>query len=508
MSIWSRKSVALLRSEALESGAQHLRRTLGPIRLTAFGVGCTVGAGVFVLTGTVAAHHAGPAVSVSFALAAAVCLIAGLCYAEFAALVPVAGSAYSYAYATLGELVAWLIGWTLMLEYMFSASLVAIGWSGYLTSMLGDMGWRVPGAVAAAPFTLDAAGHFVSTGAWINLPAALVTLACTVLLVLGTNVSASINVGLVAAKVAAILAVIAVGSLYVHSRNWHPFIPPNSGDFGHFGWSGVMAGAGIVFFSYLGFDAVSTLAEETKNPQRTVPLSLFASLLICTLLYVGVSIVVTGLVKYSTLDVPDPLYSALAAAGSSVSWLKIIVAVTAILGLVSVILTCLIGQVRIFFAMARDGLLPTAFASVHPRLRTPHIGTLVTGAVAALTAGLVPLDALGELISIGTLLAFAIVCGAIPLLRSREGRPGQDLGSLRGASFRTPFVPALPLLGVISCLVLMYSLPNGTWVRLVVWLAVGLAIYAGYGHRHSKLRTGEVSKGRAQRPGEEIPPLR
>jgi APA family basic amino acid/polyamine antiporter len=269
-----------------------------------------------------------------------------------------------------------------------------------------------------------------------------------------------------------------------------------------------MAGAGIVFFSYLGFDAVSTLAEETRNPQRTVPLSLFASLLICTLLYVGVSIVVTGLVRYSTLDVPDPLYSALAAAGSSVSWLKVIVAVTAILGLVSVILTCLIGQVRIFFAMARDGLLPTAFASVHPRLRTPHIGTLVTGAVAALTAGLVPLDALGELISIGTLLAFAIVCAAIPLLRSRERRPGEDLGSLRATPFRTPFVPALPLLGVISCLVLMYSLPNGTWVRLIVWLAVGLAIYAGYGHRHSKLRIGEVSKGGAQRPGEEIPPMR
>jgi amino acid transporter len=353
MSIWSRKSVALLRSEALESGAQHLRRTLGPIRLTAFGVGCTVGAGVFVLTGTVAAHHAGPAVSISFALAAAVCLIAGLCYAEFAALVPVAGSAYSYAYATLGELVAWLIGWTLMLEYMFSASL---------------------------------------------------------------------------------------GSLYVHSQNWHPFIPPNSGVFGRFGWSGVMAGAGIVFFSYLGFDTVSTLAEETRNPQRTVPLSLFASLLICTLLYVGVSVVVTGLVKYSTLDVPDPLYSALAAAGSSVSWLKVIVAVTAILGLVSVILTCLIGQVRIFFAM--------------------------------------------------------------------EGQLGEDRGSSRATSFRTPFVPTLPLLGVISCLVLMYSLPNGTWVRLIVWLAVGVAIYAGYGHRHSRLRTGEISKGRAQRPSEEFPPLR
>lgn len=505
MSIWSRKSVETLRSEALESGAHHLRRTLGFVRLTAFGIGCTIGAGVFVLTGTVAAQHAGPAVSISFALAGAVCLIAGLCYAEFAALVPVAGSAYSYAYATLGELVAWLIGWSLMFEYLFSASLVAIGWSGYLTSMLADMGVRMPGALTNAPFTVNAAGHFVLTGAWLNLPAALVTLACTVLLIIGTNVSAFINVAIVVSKIAAILAVIIVGCFYIQPTNWHPFVPANSGAFGHFGWSGVMAGAGIVFFSYLGFDAVSTLAEETRNPQQTVPLSLFASLLICTLLYIGASIVITGLVKYTALDVPDPLYSALAAAGSSVAWLKVIVAVTAILGLVSVILTCLIGQVRIFFAMARDGLLPSAFASVHPRLGTPYVGTLVTGGFAVITAGLVPLDALGELISIGTLLAFGIVCAAIPVLRSREERTGEEWRSSLRTRFRTPFVPVLPILGVISCLALMYSLPNGTWVRLIVWLALGVAIYAGYGHRHSRLRTGDLAKVRGRSAVEDIP---
>jgi APA family basic amino acid/polyamine antiporter len=488
MSIWSRKPIERLHSEAHESGSHQLRRTLGVVQLTAFGVGCTVGAGIFVLTGTVAAQHAGPGVALSFALAGLVCLIAGLCYAEFAALVPVAGSAYSYAYATLGELIAWLIGWSLMLEYQFSASLVAIGWSGYLTSALSDLGVHLPVAVTSAPLTLDAAGHIVSTGGWINLPAVLVVAVCTALLIRGTNVTASVNLAIVLAKLLAILAVVVVGFRYVHPANWHPFIPPNTGHFGHFGWSGIMAGAGIVFFAYLGFDAVSTLAEETARPQRTVPISLFASLLICTLLYVGVSVVITGMIKFTALDVPDPLYSALAAAGSSLTWLKAVVALTAILGLVSVVITCLIGQVRIFYAMARDGLLPRAFCDVHPRLGTPHIGTLITGIVSALTAGFVPLDILGELISIGTLLAFAIVCGAIPILRHRTAESLGQTGEPDRVVFRTPLVPLIPFLGVASCTVLMCSLPAGTWIRLVVWLAMGTAVYGAYGYRHSKLR--------------------
>lgn len=501
MSIWSRKPIGELSSEAHGTGHRQLRRTLGIAQLTAFGVGCTVGAGIFVLTGTVAAQHAGPAVAMSFALAGTVCLIAGLCYAEFAALVPVAGSAYSYAYATLGELIAWLIGWSLMLEYQFSASLVAIGWSGYLTSALSDLGVKVPSRLAIAPFTLNAAGHVVLTGGWFNLPAIGVVGVCTALLVRGTNLTASVNLVLVLAKVIAILAVMVAGLRYVHPVNWHPFIPHNSGHFGHFGWSGVMAGAGIVFFAYLGFDAVSTLAEEAERPQRTVPISLFASLLICTLLYIGVSVVITGMVKFTQLDVPDPLYSALAAAGSSLIWLRVIVAVTAILGLVSVVITCLIGQVRIFYAMARDGLLPTSFGAVHPRLGTPHIGTLITGSIAALTAGFVPLDVLGELISIGTLLAFAIVCAAIPILRRRTKAPDRAGDSGRRV-FRTPLVPLIPLLGVVSCVILMLSLPAGTWIRLIVWLFVGLIVYAGYGYRHSKLR--EVKSV----PGSELPRTR
>lgn len=502
MSIWSRKPIESFNSEAHGAGGHRLRRTLGVVQLTAFGVGCTVGAGIFVLTGTVAAQHAGPGVAVSFALAGTVCLIAGLCYAEFAALVPVAGSAYSYAYATLGELIAWLIGWSLMLEYQFSASLVAIGWSGYLTSSLSDLGLKLPASLATAPFTLNSAGHFVLTGGLVNLPAVLVVLACTALLIRGTNVTASVNLAIVLAKVIAILAVVAVGFRYIHPANWHPFIPPNTGHFGHFGWSGVMAGAGIVFFAYLGFDAVSTLAEETDRPQWTVPVSLFASLLICTLLYIGVSVVITGMIKFTELDVPDPLYSALAAAGSSLAWLKAIVAITAILGLVSVVITCLIGQVRIFYAMARDGLLPKAFGTVHPRLGTPHLGTLITGTISALTAGFVPLDVLGELISIGTLLAFAIVCAAIPILRRRAPVPVNCVGDSARIAFRTPLVPLIPFLGVASCVILMLSLPAGTWIRLIVWLAIGVAVYAGFGYRHSRLRDTEFADSRESQPGE------
>lgn len=506
MSIWSRKAIERLHSEGRKAGSNQLRRTLGVLQLTAFGVGCTVGAGIFVLTGTVAAQHAGPAVAVSFALAGTVCLIAGLCYAEFAAVVPVAGSAYSYAYATLGELIAWLIGWSLMLEYQFSASLVAIGWSGYLTSAMSDLGVKVPASLATAPFTMNTAGHFVLTGGWVNLPAVLVVAGCTALLIRGTNVTASVNLAIVFAKVIAILAVVAVGFRYVHPANWRPFIPPNTGHFGHFGWSGVMAGAGIVFFAYLGFDAVSTLAEETERPQRTVPISLFASLLICTLLYIGVSIVITGMIKFTELDVPDPLYSALAAAGSSLTWLKAVVAVTAILGLVSVVITCLIGQVRIFYAMARDGLLPEAFGTVHPRLGTPYLGTLITGTISALTAGFVPLDVLGELISIGTLLAFAIVCAAIPILRQRVPISDHQAPEPDRIIFRTPLVPYVPLLGVASCVILMWSLPAETWIRLIVWLAMGVAVYAGFGYRHSKLRATELASSSESQQGE-YPPL-
>jgi APA family basic amino acid/polyamine antiporter len=473
-----------------QAGAQDhceptLKRTLGIFGLTAFGVGGTIGAGIFVLTGTVAATHAGPAVALSFLLASVASLFAGLCYAEFAALAPVAGSAYTYARATLGELTGWLVGWSLMFEYVFSASLIAIGWSAYFNSMLRDAGIILPRALTAAPFEIDQAHRIVMSGAIIDLPAVLVTLLCTFVLMLGTQLSSVVNVIIVIAKVGAILAVIAVGFAYVDFANWHPFIPPNTGTFGEFGWSGVSLGAGIVFFSYLGFDGVSTLAEETKNPKRTVPISMIASLAICTVLYILVSLVITGVASYRSLDVPDPLYFALAQHGASLAWLKVAVGIVAIVGLVSAVLFCLLGQVRIFLAMGRDGLLPPSMAKIHSRFRTPLRATLVTGLMAAGVAGLFPLQTLSELISIGTLLAFVTVCIALLVLR----RAAPNLKR----PFRTPWVPLIPVLGAVSCLILMASLPAATWVRLGVWLVLGVLFYRLYGYRHSHGR--EVAVG-------------
>lgn len=480
MGIWSRKTVGTLCDEAEGKGSQRLPRSLGIVGLTAFGVGCTIGAGIFSLTGDVAAHQAGPAVTLAFVLASVACFFAGLCYAEFAAMVPIAGSAYSYAYATLGELVAWIIGWCLMLEWLFSASVVAISWSGYVTAALKDMGVVVPAVIASSPFSADVHYHITATGSLIDLPAVLVTLGCTALLLYGTKASANVNTTIVIAKVLALVALIVAGASYVHVENWHPFVPANSGEFGQFGWSGVARGAATLFFAYIGFDGVSTLAEETKNPQRTLPWSLFASLFICTVLYVGVSLVITGLTSYRGLDVPDPLYYALVTSHMPLVWLKFVIAVVAIFGLISVVLVSIVGQVRIFFAMARDGLIPAALGRVDKNRHTPYVGTIVTGVVAAVTAGFVPLGLLGELISIGTLLAFAIVCAGVLILRRIA--PGAR------RPFRTPWVPLIPILGVVSCVALMLSLPNGTWIRLVVWIGAGLAVYALYGRRHSKLR--------------------
>ena len=480
MGAWSRKSIEALRAEAHGGDKPALERSLGILNLTAFGVGNTVGAGIFVLTGTVAALHAGPAVTLAFAIASLACFFAGLCYAEYASMVPVAGSAYSYAYAAFGELIAWIIGWCIMFEYLFSASLVAISWSGYVTSSLGDLGWHLPAVLTNAPLSADASDHIRSTGAWLNLPAVLVTLACTALLILGTKKSAMVNSVIVVAKVLAILVLVAACLPHIEPHLWQPFVPPNTGKFGDFGWSGVLRGAGIVFFAYIGFDGVSTLAEEAKNPQRTMPISLFLSLAICTALYIAVSMAITGIADYHLLNVPDPLYRALSLAHADLTWLKVLVAVVAGFGLIPVILLSLLGQIRIFYAMGRDGLLPAALSRCSERYHTPHIGTLVVGCAAALVAGLFPLDLLGELISIGTLMAFAIVCGGIIILRRRMPDAPRP--------FRTPWVPVIPILGVVSCVGLMIYLPISTWVRLAIWLAIGFAIYFGYGHKHSKLR--------------------
>ena len=491
MGIWSRKSVALLCAEAEGTGDRRLPRNLGIIGLTAFGVGSTIGAGIFSLTGDVAAHQAGPAVTLSFLIASVACFFAGLCYAEFAAMVPIAGSAYSYAYATLGEIIAWLIGWCLTLEWLFSVSICAISWSGYVTAALKDTGWPLPAVISAVPFMIDAHNHVTATGAWFNLPATLVVLACTALLLVGTRTSTTINTVIVVAKVLALVAVVIVGARYVRVENWYPVVPPNRGEVGQFGWSGVARGAGALFFAYLGFDGVSTLAEEARNPQRTVPLSLFLSLAICTVLYLGVSLVITGLASYKQLGVDDPLYFALSASHAPVAWLKAVVAVVAVFGLISVIIVGILGQVRIFYAMARDGLLPAAFVRLSKR-QVPWIGTIVTGVVAAITAGLVPLDELGELVSIGTLLAFVIVCAGVWIMRyiAPEAR----------RPFRTPWVPLIPLLGVACCLSLMGFLPSITWLRLVIWVGVGVLVYAVYGYRHSTLRAQTADGARFDTP--------
>jgi APA family basic amino acid/polyamine antiporter len=483
MGIGSRKTVDACLAEACGESGPRLPRSLGFTSLTAFGVGCTVGAGIFSLTGDVAAHHAGAAVSLAFVVASITCFFAGLCYAEFAAMVPISGSAYSYAYVTLGELIAWLIGWSLILEWLFSASVVAVSWSGYAQAALKDLGISLPAVLAQAPFNSDPARHVtVATGAWFDLPAVAVVLACTAIVLAGTRTSATVNNVIVIAKVFALLVLVAVGLRYVHPANWHPFLPPNSGTFGEFGWSGIARGAGTLFFAYIGFDGVSTLAEEARNPQRTVPWSLFASLLICTLLYVSVSLVITGLADYRSLAVADPLYYALSAAHASLRPVQVLVGVVAIAGLISVILASIVGQVRIFYSMGRDGLLPPALSRLSSKRQTPVAGALLTGGIAAAIAGLVPLGIIGELVSIGTLLAFAMVCAGVVVLRriAPEAR----------RPFRTPWVPLVPALGVLSCVALMLSLPAGTWVRLLLWILLGLVVYAAYGRRHSRLRRG------------------
>ena len=479
MSFWSRKTVEMCVAEAYGEGGPRLRRSLGVVGLTAFGVGCTIGAGIFSLTGDVAAHQAGPAVSLSFVLASIACFFAGLCYAEFAAMVPISGSAYSYSFVTLGEGVAWIIGWSLVLEWLFSASVVAISWSGYASAALQDLGLSLPAVLTRGPFALSASGQWGLSGAWVDMPAVLVVAACTALALAGTRTSAAVNTAIVVAKVIALVLIIVMGVKYVHSGNWRPFIPANAGEFGEFGWSGVARAAGTLFFAYIGFDGVSTLAEEARDPQRTLPWSLFASLLICTVLYVSVSIVITGLANYRSLDVPDPLYFALTRAGVSLGYLRGLVAVVAIVGLLSVVLASIVGQVRIFYSMARDGLLPGAFGRLSGSSGIPYLATIITGIAATVMAGVLPLELLGELISIGTLLAFAMVCAGVVILR----RIAPDARR----PFRTPWVPVVPALGLLSCVALMLSLPAGTWLRLIVWTGIGLLIYAAYGRRHSRL---------------------
>lgn len=475
----------------VESHGEHehaLKRVLGPLHLTMLGVGVIVGAGIFVLTGPVAANYSGPAIIISLVICAVACAFAGLCYAEFASLIPVSGSAYTYAYATLGKLFAWIIGWDLILEYLFGASSVAVGWSGYVVSFLHDFGISFPSYITSAPFAYDPKTGLMSTGAIVNLPAMLVVLIFTLLLILGIKESASFNNFIVFVKVTVIVLFIGFGIFFVKLDNLTPFIPENTGHFGEFGWSGILRGAGVIFFAFIGFDVVSTAAQEVKNPKRDMPIGILSSLAIVTVLYILVAFVLTGVVKYTSLrDVPDSIAVGINALGNDFFWLRPIIKLGAIAGLTSVVLVLLYGQSRIFYTMARDGMLPGIFASVHPRFRTPYITTLVIGAAAMLISGIFPIGFLGEMVSIGTLLAFIIVCLSVMVLRYTRPKLHRP--------FKTPFMPFVPVMGVLVSMVQMVSLPKDTWMRLLIWMFVGFIIYSVYGERHARKKPVKPDDG-------------
>ncbi|HLP04555.1 MAG TPA: amino acid permease [Paludibacter sp.] len=477
-SLFVKKSLAELELQA-DSSHNSLKRHLNATNLILLGIGCVIGAGIFVLTGTAAAVHAGPGVALSFVISAFGCMLAGLCYAEFASMIPVSGSAYTYGYATMGEFIAWIIGWDLILEYLFGAATVAVGWSGYVVSMFADFGIHLPAEICQSPFVFDSTGWH-TTGAIINFPAVFVIAIMSTLLVVGIKESASFNNVIVLIKVTVILLFIGFGISYIDVSNWKPFIPENTGTWGQFGWSGVLAGAGVVFFAYIGFDAVSTASQEAINPKRDMPIGILVSLAVCTVLYIAVSLVMTGIVDYHQLNVPAPIAVAIDEAGAGLLWLRPIIKVGAIAGLSSVVLVLLMGQTRVFFTMASDGLVWKSFSKTHPRYKTPHITTIVTGSLAAVFAGLFPIGLLGELVSIGTLLAFVIVCVGIIILRKSE--PDAPRG------FKTPWVPVIPVLGALVCFLVMASLPLDTWIRLFVWMAIGFVIYFTYGIKHSHVR--------------------
>jgi len=496
--LFTTKPLAQLLAET-EQGGERLRRVLGPLQLTSLGIGAVIGSGIFVSTGVIARQTTGPALMLSYVVAGLACLFAGLCYCEFAGMVPVAGSAYTYAYATLGELFAWVIGWDLTLEYAVSSATVADGWSGYFQNVLGIFGLKLPAILNGPVITPGPAGSFVATGSWINLPALAIVLVVTAVLVVGIRESARINTTLVAVKVTAVLFVIVVGAFYVKAANWHPFAPFGFAGLNLFGHTlggrpnaagqpvGMLAGAALAFFAYIGFDSVSTQAEEARRPQRDVPLAILGSLLICTALYIGVVAVLTGMVPYSELDVAAPVADAFRRVG--LRWAQFVVALAGIAGITSVLLVTMLGQARVLLAIARDGLLPPRFfAAVHARFRTPWKSTLATGAFVALLASFLPISLLLLLVNMGTLLAFVLVCGAVLVMRRTHPAAARP--------FRVPLVPLVPLLGVASCLLLMFSLPAVNWIRLFAWLAVGLVIYVTYGRTHSHL-TGR----QATRPG-------
>lgn len=472
-------------SEAAESGGSSLRRVLGPVGLIAFGVGVIIGAGLFSITGTVAAAYTGPAITLSFAIAAIGCAFAGLCYAEFASMIPVAGSAYTYSYATMGELIAWIIGWDLVLEYTVAAITLSISWSQYFVKFLESMGIVLPQSLTACPWD----------GGIINVPAACIVLVMSLFLIRGTRESARVNNIIVALKVAVIVLFVVLGWRYIDTSNYVPYLPQNTGNLGEFGWSGVLRGAAIVFFAFLGFDAVSTAAQETRNPKRDMPLGILLSLLICTVLYVLFGHVMTGVAHYTEfagqqgiapvavavehMGRPD----ATGAVVPAFPWLNKAVMLAILFGYCSVILVLLMAQSRIFMSMSRDGLLPPVFSKIHGRFRTPARNNVICMLVVALLGSVVPARIAGEMTSIGTLLAFTLVCAGVLIVRKTMPHVPR--------TFRTPLVPFIPVAGILTCLSLMIFLPADTWIRLVLWMLIGLDIYSAYGVRHSRLEPGD-----------------
>jgi len=505
--LWARKPLNTILSEAAETGEHSLKRALGPTNLISLGIGAIIGTGIFVLTGTASANHAGPAIILSFTLAAVACVFAGFCYAEFASMIPVAGSAYTYGYATLGEFIAWIIGWDLILEYALGAATVASGWSGYVLSFLGEFGIRLSPRLAGSPGTvfvfyhnhwerltaqfqkvlvlnhLDAA-TLPHQSSVFNLFGFLGILMVTGILVIGIKESADFNSFIVIVKVCVLLVFLGLGINYIlghraeATANWTPFLPANTGHYGNFGWSGIATAAGVIFFAYIGFDAVSTAAQEAKNPKRDMPIGILGSLVICTILYILVAAVLTGLVKYTNLDVPDPIAIGIDITG--VAWGSRLVKLGAICGLSSTMVVMLLGQSRVFFSMSKDGLLPKWASAVHTRFRTPYISTILVGVCVATVAALTPINVLGELVSIGTLLAFVIVCSGVWILRWR--------GTEVPRAFVAPWIPFTPIMGIVVSLLMMFSLGWQTWARLIIWLAIGLVIYFAYGRHHSRVQ--------------------
>ncbi len=477
--LFAKKSIQSLIAEATES-SHALKRTLGPLNLTAMGIGAIIGAGLFVITGPAAAAYAGPGVLISFIIAAIVCVFSALCYAEFASMIPIAGSAYSYAYASLGAIAAWVMGWVLLCEYLFSPTTVASGWSGYFVSLMNDFGWNISSTWAKAPFSYDLVNGWGATGSILNLPAMIIVGIIGVMVAIGIQTAAFVNNLLVVVKLGVIALFIVCGLAFVNWDNLSPLIPENTGVFGQYGWSGVLRGAGVVFFAFIGFDAIAPLAQEAKNPQRDLPIGMLGSLGVSTVAYVLVGIVLLGAVSYTKLGAPDSFGIAVQSFGPSFVWLNYVVKIAILAGLTTVILVMIMGMARILFIMALDGLLPKAFSKTHPKFKTPFFSTIFVTIVMIIVTGTFPVEILGQLTSMSTLLVFAIVALGILILRIKQPKAHRP--------FKVPFGPVIPLLAILTCLMAMVALPGVTWMQLIGWMVVGLIIYALYGARHSLVR--------------------